>query len=71
MTESKPARSTSVESVSKGKGSDKHTAKNEMAFSAQELLELIKSLPASTSQNQNHFSMSTNVVPEFDPSNKE
>lgn len=42
-----------------------------MTFSAQELLELIKSLPASTSQNQNHFSMSTNVVPEFDPSNKE
>lgn len=51
---------------------EKHTTpKNEIAFSAQELLELIKSLPTSTLQNQNHFSMNTNAIPEFDPSNKE
>ncbi|KAL0832340.1 hypothetical protein ABMA28_001773 [Loxostege sticticalis] len=42
---------------------------SEQNFSANDVMELLRSLPASTSQN--HFSMSTNTVPEFDPSNKE
>ncbi|KAL0902831.1 hypothetical protein ABMA27_000613 [Loxostege sticticalis] len=40
-------------------------------FSIKDVMELIKSLPSSTNQSQNHFSMSTNALPEFDPSNKE
>jgi hypothetical protein len=31
----------------------------------------MKSLPSSTTQSQNHFSMNTNAVLEFDPANKE
>ncbi|KAL0810525.1 hypothetical protein ABMA28_010646 [Loxostege sticticalis] len=40
-------------------------------FSIKDVMDLIKSLPSSTNQSQNHYSMSTNALPEFDPSNKE
>lgn len=40
-------------------------------LSFHDVIELIKSLPSSTSQTQNHFNMSMNAVPEFDPANKE
>lgn len=40
-------------------------------FTAHDVMELIKSLPFSTSQNSNHFSMNSNAVPEFDPACKE
>lgn len=44
---------------------------NESNFSINDVMELIKSLPSATSQVPNHFSMTTNAVPEFDPANKE
>lgn len=40
-------------------------------LSINDVMDIIKSLPSTAFQSHNHFSMSTNTVPEFDPANKE
>ncbi|KAG7309482.1 hypothetical protein JYU34_005450 [Plutella xylostella] len=40
-------------------------------LTANDIIELIRSMPSSSQQQQNHFSMSANALPEFDPTNKE
>ena len=40
-------------------------------FTTQEVINLLKAIPSTSSQNQNHFSMISNAVPEFNPANKE
>lgn len=48
---------------------DIRTNKGEPTFTAQEIISLIKALPSTSLQN--HFSMTSNAIPEFDPANKE
>ncbi|XP_028177583.1 uncharacterized protein LOC114365243 [Ostrinia furnacalis] len=68
------SESSCTDSLDSYRGSSKKNASktvDKYNFSIQDVMELIKSLPSSASQSQNHFSMSTNALPEFDPANKE